>query len=589
MKSVVIDSLNAEQREAVLAEGHVSVIACPGSGKTRVLEHRAARLLNNPESKVVAVTFTRDAAKELEQRIKRQISRANAKRLRVGTFHSFALNQIKPGLGNKTLINEALRHQFIAASIEASGVQCSLEEGVKYVEYFKSTLYPSIKTGNAYAVFKWYNDILNKNNGIDFHDIMLFSVKMMHTGKISPLPGTHMLVDEFQDTDDTQYAWMKAHSGHMHITVVGDDDQSIYGWRNARGFKGMKTFEYEHHARRIVLQTNYRCRSEILNAANRLIVNNKSRQDKRLHAAKGPGGNITTYYFIDPEQESKQVIRNVHKNPDSWAILSRTNRQLDVIEKDLRSHDIPFYRSSMSFLKKPHVVAYLDFVQAFYTNTNMGFEHALYYAGTTQHDCSTLLKICGGSYFNGLSKKPNLALINAETRTKIKKIANKVNAWRTASRKKMHAIILKGIADWLQEMVKTDNQRYDIDLAKKLVTPKTPGMSRDHILQKINNLRHVRQKKTTEGVKLYTLHGCKGLEFPNVWIIGCDTKTLPLSREGHIGDVEEERRLLYVGITRAMELLHISYAGSKAEPSRFLDEFHEGQDYSTSLARASSI
>ena len=350
----MLDGLNPQQREVAELRQHCVAIACPGAGKTKTIAAKAALLLADPAVIVGAVTFSKDAAVELRDRILALACDGARKRLIAGTFHSLAFKQ----LGKRDIATDGDRMGLIARVIAELGLEWKPEEVVPVIERIK-TNFGRVEAGTADAqIYAAYQDALTRNGKIDFQDMLRLAVAGMEAGDIAPYPFTDLLVDEFQDTDPLQYRWVELHAkAGARVTVVGDDDQSIYGFRAALGFRGMESFAVSFNAQRVVLGSNYRCHDEILSAADRVIRNNTDRIPKILRAERGPGGAVATKRSEDEYADAVAAVEALQphlKAGRSCAILARTNRILDPIEAVCRSHGVPYFRASgSSVLNRP--------------------------------------------------------------------------------------------------------------------------------------------------------------------------------------------------------------------------------------------
>src|ERR1700733_9779644 len=261
----MLDGLNPQQREVAEARRHCLAVAGPGAGKTKTIATKVALLLSDPKSLVGAVTFSKDAAVEMRHRILKLSSPDAKRRLVDGTFHSLAFKQLrKPGGAKCDIASDGDRMGLLARVLAEHGFNWKAEEAVPVIEKIK-TNFGRVTAGPQEAVlYNAYQQALERNGKIDFQDMLRLSVAGMESGEIKPYAFTDLIVDEFQDTDPLQYRWVELHAmAGAHVTVVGDDDQSIYGFRAALGFRGMESFASSFEARRVVLGSNYRCRDEI--------------------------------------------------------------------------------------------------------------------------------------------------------------------------------------------------------------------------------------------------------------------------------------------------------------------------------------
>jgi len=566
----MLDSLNDEQREAVVnIHDNLLVNSIPGSGKTRVLETKTAHIIDQDSAaKIIAVTFTRDSAMELQERIARQVGN-EIKRVHCSTFHAIALNQLKRHDIRPKIISDGQRYQFIRRALNILGSDLSFDEAIRAIDYFKSDISITIPENTRGDLYNTYNELLARNHSIDFADMMVQATRGMQNGTIKPIACTHLLVDEFQDADPVQLAWIDAHVKNGAIaTLVGDDDQSIYAFRHSLGYKGMTNFEKMHPTKRVIMNINYRCHHEILHRAECLIVHNAhERIEKSLYADKGAGGHVELKSYPKREDESMAIMRAVEKQPDTWAVLGRTNQNLDDIEGVLTSFKVPYVRlSGKSLWEKPAVVVLVGLLTSIGKVENIGVDQALSFCGVEEDAIKELQKRTHNRLIPGMKADNKIGTkINAYASGKvINALAGYLDGWYTQlSRGNRHELVIHGVTDFLKRYApEKDEEILDIAAAALCRLKGKLG-------ERIEFVTRKKKKDDAEGVRLLTLHGSKGLEFDNVWMLACEENTLPhKDRES----IEEERRLAYVGMTRARNHLILSYTGGKAVPSRFLVE-----------------
>ncbi|MCO6440501.1 MAG: ATP-dependent helicase, partial [Nitrococcus mobilis] len=365
------------QREAILLYGHGLVSACPGAGKTRVLALRSAHLLaTHRRGRVVAVTFTRDAAKGLRARILAEAGAEHARRCASGTFHGLALNQLKRqhGKGSLRVLSAREQRMMLAQAWERAASEAEFtferfDHASAAIEAIKACIdpAPSPQASAAGALYAIYQRLLERSGSHDFADLMLRAVAEMDSGALDPIGARWMLVDEAQDMDEVQYAWILAHArAGVEIMCVADDDQSIYQWRHALGYRGLMRFREATEARHVSLPTNYRCRPEVLEPAVRLIGHNRNRVGKDICAHREPGGAVAVIVNETRWDESTQLARHLlDADPDGWTVLARTNRLLDCVELALASQDIACRRiGGEGFWEKPAAQAYLGLMRS---------------------------------------------------------------------------------------------------------------------------------------------------------------------------------------------------------------------------------
>lgn len=586
--------LNDEQREAATELGHCLASACPGSGKTRMLAAKAAHLLASGAATVLAVTFTREAALEIRARIAAAAGPAAKPRLLVGTFHSLCYWQPRPatakgGFGaaifarmkvaagaarpRAQIATEGDRLAYLARARQIAGLgDLQAEEALKLLESAKARLdAPGEAATPAQKLLCAYQDVLARNGKIDFQDLVLAAVRGMRTGTLKPYPANYLLVDEFQDTDALQYEWIAAHAASgARVTAVGDDDQSIYGWRSAMGHAGMERFARETGAHRVVLGLNYRSRSEILAAAKRLIGHNLGRLAKHLRASRGKGGATRFVRFGDSVEEgaaAAQWCANARANGvTELAILVRTNRRLDYAEGALAARGVPYVRTGgRSLFDRPEVSAFSDIVNLVAGTGAAGLDHALTWAGVPEEDLRLLHRSLGERLVT--ARRPELAGLPVE-RSSIAaccEFARRLESWRAlAQRPGKEALVLEGICAWMCERVREARQAVTVRLAKAVFSAIQAPLER-----RAAELRNRRRSREAQpgAVVLATMHGAKGLEWSGVWIVSAEETVIPDEKSA----LEEERRLMYVAMTRAKDELVVSASG-KHPVSRFVWE-----------------
>ncbi len=560
-------ALSDAQRAAAEADGHCLTIACPGSGKTRLLAARAARLLAADEGRLCAVTFTREAAKSLRERILAMAGQRQKKRVAAGTFHALALTQLKGGgLSDFRIMGEGERRHLIWRAIREAREDLSLDDALAAIEAFKSSMFPPPDRGLSPAanVFVAYQELMSKHKAYDFQDILLNTVRAMNDGSLRPMPVTWLLVDEAQDMDEVQYAWVKAHvAAGVETTLVADDDQCIYGWRYALGFSGLRRFEEDTGAQRFTLETNYRCRPEILTPAAQVIGVNTNRFPKAIQASRSPGGTFEAIQYPDTEFEIAALVDRIQAHPAGWAVLARTNRLLDQVEKSLGARGIPYVRiGERSLWDRPQCALFLSLVQSLAGGDPAGYSHVLARAGmhgaVLEQASAWFQQILAG---DDSAPAPDNADLHDSHRTLVRRFARVCVDWRKLILEDGRVeLALSGIAHWLAGNI--DENAADFYLWTAIALSQLSGPVTD----RVSRLLMGRDAPPgPDSVYLMTLHSAKGLEFEHVWIIGAEDGTIP-HRDSNM---DEERRLFYVGMTRAMENLVVSWS-EKNGMTRFL-------------------
>lgn len=587
--------LNADQSKAAMERGHCLVVACPGSGKTTLVVSKISTIFEEvPNSRIVAVTFTRDAANSLKLSATRRFkNNPNLKVLPsqfvVGTFHALCIWQLTQAGKMGQLVKPREQREFMARAWKAVAPKnLELEDAEKIIETCKSALDYVPGDDVAGELYTAYADMMARNHVMDFQDVMLNCVRYMRSGEVQPIKCSHIMVDEFQDTDEVQYAWFMEHvkAGSMG-TAVADDDQCIYSWRRAMGYEGMMRFAEETSARIITLGTNYRSHSEILNAAARVISQNVSRVDKSFHAHKGVGGALSIERVPSRKEEASAVAKRIleeyaHAPVDEetgmiqiadgqWAVLARTNRLLDDLEAALAINNLPCYRSGGSSLWNTKPVAlYLALLRSILTGEKSGIDHALHGAGMTEEDIRTLHKCIGSRCHPLLHGDLSIAQkFSGEPALILETFITHAAKWRSNIEIGRSNQALSAAAGWMVKYASSPLEIKLLGIASDALCDMKGSFSER--LDRVS-LKDGKDKREKTGVALHTMHGAKGLEFKNVWIIACEESIIPNGKS----PVDEERRLFFVAMTRAENRLIMSSALGSNKPSRFLKDAENG-------------
>lgn len=634
--SNILNELNDRQRDAVTSEApSLLVLAGAGSGKTRVLVHRVAWIVeamqSNPNS-VMAVTFTNKAANEMKSRIQELLQSPLAD-LWCGTFHGLAHRTLKRFYKEANLIStftvldaeDQLRvikrickdNNLEESSWPAKQIQWQINswkdagKRPKNVDDSKDFYAETVK-----KIYSQYDEICKKDSLVDFAELLLKSYELLKTNKkvrdFFHRRFRHILIDEFQDTNVIQYAWLnEVASKEASITAVGDDDQSIYGWRGAK-VGHLEDFKTKHkHNETIRLEQNYRSTSIILNAANALIENNQARLGKNLWTESNEGEQITLYQAFNEQDEARFVAEIIKSWMDGGelfsdsAVIYRSNAQSRAIEEALLRANIPYrIYGGLRFydrLEIKNAISYLRII--FNPHDNPAFERSV--ANPTRGvGAKTLAKI------RSLANKYNISYIQASS----KMIDENIISGRGANGLKKFLEIILGLCGKIDDISLSEivgsilEQSGLIQFHEK--EPGEKGKTRKENLEELlsaakNFEMSFSDDKTNreiteqflsnvsldagdrqadefdDAVQLMTLHSAKGLEFPLVFMTGLEETLFPHGRSMESPDqLEEERRLCYVGITRAMKKLYLTYAESRRlhgndifnPPSRFIKE-----------------
>ena len=593
----ILSELNPQQREVALHAGHCLSIACPGSGKTKMLATKAATLLNEGE-RVCAVTFTRDAALELRERTMKLADPRTKGNLLVGTFHSVCMLMASPrkhqgefgrSILSKmqspfsspwNLVKEGVRIGYIIRAIRESGTKVKLRDATPIIELAKEAgTIPEDLDPELQAMVSIYIKLMEEANVIDFQDIILKTNLALRNKSMSTLPVDHLLVDEYQDTDKAQYEWT-AHHGRagVALTVVGDDDQSIYAFRRALGYSGMERFANEFGARQVQLGINYRCRTEILRAAETLISRNTERIEKRLFAQKGEGGVVNWERFKDASTEYAAVAEEAAgalAEGATFAVISRTNDELTLLQAAMHMRGVPHRKTDgRSIFDCPEVQVYAALLRSLVKPASNDLDQVLAWAGMENDDAGKIRRLFGTNIFIGSKDDFQNAGISARGSEIWRTFAKRHGAWLSQLQQGHMATVNYGVYEWLGETLQKPHNPAVLDAAHQMY--EFDGTTLEDHLAKMRARELSQSQADKKGAEhedqapvamLTTAHGSKGLEFDRVWIVGLQAGSFPSEKSS----LEEERRLMFVAMTRAREALFIS-ATKEKKPSMFIFE-----------------
>ena len=641
-----LDSLNPQQLEAVLhTEGPLLLLAGAGSGKTNVVTHRVAHLVGSkcidPE-RVLAVTFTNKAAKEMRERVAGLAGKTKTERIQISTFHSLCCRILREDIEH---LGYKRNFSIYGASDQQRLIRdlmndIKADHGLKpdailwKISDAKNSLLPPEKFGPlmrgdvigemAQKVYPEYQKSLKSYNAVDFDDLIMLVVRLF-----DEFPEVqeryqdrfqYIMVDEYQDTNTAQFTLMQRLAGKWNnFCVVGDDDQSIYGWRGADPGNILDFEKNFAGAHVIKMEQNYRSTANILNAANKVIKHNQKRKEKALWTAGAEGEKIGVVKCLDAEDETRAVIERINHNVrtkkmayKSHAILMRTNAQTMVFEQELRFAEIPYVLiGGQQFFDRKEVkdaIAYLRFMVNPYDEVNL--LRILNYPrrgiGRTTADLLIRTSVCSkDSLWQVIRRARMIDGINTKAADALEKFASLIEEhkrwFRGGGRLASTAKDLFAAIGLEEELRRDPDSREKIERrienVQEVVNALASYEERDGkptlsgFLEKIALLDHdepgtdsKEKKLAQDAVVLMSLHSSKGLEFPHVFLPGFEEGFLPHKKTVSEGvDVDEERRLCYVGITRAQEKLTILHADArkkygKNEPrelSRFLAEIPE--------------
>ena len=635
--------LNPRQREAVhYVSGPLLVLAGAGSGKTSVITSKIVYLVEQcgiKASNIAALTFTNKAAKEMKARVGNLLKGKDAKGLTVSTFHNLGLNIIRKEhktLGYKSgftifdaedakaLIRDIMIKDFSEADDELSDIQMAISNLKNdMISPDQALSYAKDERAQVVAqVYKLYNRYLKAYNAVDFDDLILLPVTLFQNNpeildkwqnKLR-----YLLVDEYQDTNITQYELVKMIVGvRCTFTVVGDDDQSIYSWRGARPENLIKLKEDFPNLNLIKLEQNYRSTRLILNAANKVIANNPHVFEKALWSDFAVGDQIRIIECRNEDAEAERIAGEILnfklKNKvdfKDFAILYRGNHQSRLLEIKLQAFQIPYQLSGgTSFFARNEIKDAMAYLRLLINPDDDAAFLRIINVPRREIGPSTLEKL--GNYAterdSGLYKAVDeMGLEQHLTGKGLEKVRQFTNWLRKTTQRCSQedpVTVIKQLftdieyEEWLYENSNTPAQAdkrmanvwYLVDSLQKTLE-KDKGTADeigiDEAVTKLvlrDMLEQQEEEEETDKVHLMTLHASKGLEFPHVFIMGLEEEILPHRASIEENNIEEERRLMYVGITRAKRTLALTYAGSRKQygekietiPSRFLDELPE--------------
>lgn len=563
-------SFTPAQQQVIDHDGHLLVVAGPGSGKTTTSVAKALRILRDPRRSLIMVTFTKEGAVEMRRRLDAAQEKAGGApfgedRLIIATFHSIAIKHLSRHVSRQRVLSPAHQSLLLNDAMYARLVGTDPKEARQIFErYMYAVDRTELKIPeDVVEVIQRYNELLHETGQTDLYSIMRDCALKVHSGVIPPMPFTDMLVDEGQDTDDLQKHWIFAHAREgCKVTIVGDDDQSIYEWRQALGYDGMKSFMDTFNAKRIELGDNFRCRSEVLFHAVTLVEQNKRRLQKTLVARRGKGGSIVAYRTASAEQQATSLAQLISSSPQQHtdaAILARQNLSLDLLEMELRARGVAYRRIGKSIWENPVIAGYLSFLQSLYDNTTVGVISVLRYHGIDEGVKTTLMREMGGhagSFLDG--NVPKLEGVSSSERKKLQDLSNSCAYWRNQLRPND-----AGTGGSVQEVIMEVGDLYGTWMgrqnAAKLVNT-CAGILSNLKGTLSSRLRLVTTKTSTEDkppLLLMTMHGSKGLEFETVHVIDASAS----DNDSTVANYEAERRLMYVALTRTKNRCMVWFSG----------------------------
>ena len=655
----LLENLNKEQKEAVqTVKGPLLILAGAGSGKTKVLTTRIAYLVRQgvrPKD-ILAVTFTNKAAKEMKERLGNILGENTVKYMWVGTFHGICGRILRENIDNynfqsgkkldknfsiydetdsTAVIKQAVKKLNLDDKVYAPKLVKTIISNAKNKmqdAYTYATFARDFKSQKIASIYEEYENTLNNNNAIDFDDMLMLTVKLLEqNAQVREYYFNrfkHILVDEYQDTNLAQYRLVKMLYTNNQtevpeersLCVVGDVDQSIYSWRGA-DYTIILNFQKDFKNTKVIkLEQNYRSTANILNVANAIIENNTERVDKVLYSNKGEGEKIDYYEAQDEADEANFIVSRIKQDAggdyNRFAILYRTNSQSRALEEACMAAAVPYrIYGGLKFYDRKEIKDIIAYLKLIYnTDDSQSFRRIVNVpkraiGETTVKNLQDYADKFDISLFEAGERIDENEEIPTRTRTKIKEFAELIKKFKEVQKdytlQEFVTLVIEktGYLAELQSQ-NTPESEADIENLQELVNVAGEFVPEDsenilgEFLQQValvsdtDNLDNI-----SNNVTLMTLHSAKGLEFPIVFLAGCDEGVFPHQRTFNIpSEMEEERRLMYVGVTRAEEKLYLTSAKRRQmwgeykyyNPSRFIEEIPRQLLETTSFEGSSS-
>ncbi len=628
----ILEGLNPEQLRAVeTTEGPLLIQAGAGSGKTKTLTHRIAYLIANHKAtpyNILAVTFTNKAAKEMRERVAKLLGDNSNNRSFMpwmGTFHSICVKLLRQdgdhiGISNNFIIFDEddrisaikraskrlqIDEKAFPARALSSAIGSAKNEMMTPEEYNSTASSPTQKT--AAQVYPVYESLLRENKALDFDDLILSTVKLMKTVKEVREKWqnqfSYIMIDEYQDTNSAQYNLVKLlTSSKKNVAVVGDDWQSVYSWRGA-DFRNILNFEKDYPGCAIIkLEQNYRSTKSILEAANAVITKNQQRSDKKLWTESEGGLPVQIIQVNNERSEGETIIRRIRNSIDTglrkyqdFAVLYRTNAQSRSIEEAFVHYGIPYkIVGGTRFYDRKEIRDLIAYMRLIYQpEDRVSFDRIINLParGIGAKSVSTFndwMISEGLSLSAGLGRVSECKELTEKARKGLAELGSVIitlheNIENLTPSSLLDTLIRRiGYMEYLNDKTLMGESRQENVKELLSVTEEYADLGLSGFLEEISLISDLDQANMTDdSVTLMTLHAAKGLEFPVVFMTGMEETIFPHSRALYDqSEMEEERRLCYVGMTRAREELYLTSASTRLlygglqhnPPSRFLSE-----------------
>lgn len=622
-----ISSLNGAQRDAVnTLDGPVLILAGAGTGKTRTVTCRIANMLQRdikPEN-ILAVTFTNKSATEMRERVCGMVSKEAGEQITVCTFHSLCVRILREGIEklgykkNFSIYSGSDQVGMIKQLIVRKGgkdVNLEANHVISLISNNKNAGIPAHEQADELIgdIARAYNNELKAQNAVDFDDLLLLAEQLLRehhdVREVLRKKYTYVTVDEFQDTNGLQMKLLQQLVGAPYnVCVVGDDDQSIYGWRGADVTNILQFERFFPNPKVILLEMNYRSSAAVLNTANSLIKHNYGRREKELKPSKSGGRPLRLITMPGDEEEADFIAEEMHernateKTPwEDFAILFRTNGQSRNLENAMRNLKIPYRMvGAQSFFDRKEVrdaIAYLQVLENPISDVPLlrilnapprGIGQGstmLITEASRERECSI---------WEAMGVDEVLSQLSTKVRNSVNTFVEMVLSFheRMNSGEENMGTVFREFLDqvayeeWMKRGCKTDNEKQQrAEGIYDLVSNLSHASDKKKTLRKFLDQMALQEDKDDDiekqkGVCMITLHASKGLEFPLVYLVGLENGILPHKRSLDEGTTDEERRLLYVGITRAQDEFTMTYCAFRkkygeqvsCEPSQFLKE-----------------
>jgi DNA helicase-2/ATP-dependent DNA helicase PcrA len=630
MSTILLKDLNSQQRAAVTAsDGPVLVLAGPGSGKTRVLTHRVAWLIlerSLSPRRVMAVTFTNKAAREMRERLQYLLGHARAGSLTLGTFHATCARILRREAGaagiprdyvifdaddQRALVRQVLREldidvkQYRPAAVHGA-ISRAKNELIPPEAYQPSSYFGEI----VRRVYERYQEQLRANGGLDFDDLLVETVRLFreHPEVLRRYQERylHILVDEFQDTNIAQYILLRQlAAGHRNLFAVADEDQSIYRWRGA-DYRNITRLREDYPDLAVyLLEQNYRSTQIILDVAQAIIRRNPNRTEKRLFTRRGTGPKVTIHEAYDQDEEALFVVNTIAElalqgkaRPGDCAVMYRTNAQSRALEEAFLRAGLPYRLvGATRFYARREIKDLVAFLRLVHNPTDATSLARIINVPPRGIGKRTLLALEEAARAQGVplwqiieevGTRRNTLSLGGRAQGAVTRFYRMVHGWIEAREEATVVQLIDrvlaetGYEAYLRDGTEEGDDRWDNVQELRAVAAEYASLTLTDFLADVALVSDV--DNLVDGVDaptLLTLHSAKGLEFPVVFITGLEEGMLPHSRS--LDDPEslaEERRLMYVGVTRARDRLYLTYAFRRAHyatsepnvPSRFLEE-----------------